>query len=82
MTESLEKGFYEFERKYFSKYFLEKDTDLKWNYYLITKLEKQKRKKNFLLKECVHREQELEQEYKNQWTKIFLFQSRNGRSIS
>ena len=23
MTESLEKGFYEFERKYFSKYFLE-----------------------------------------------------------
>jgi hypothetical protein len=37
---------------------------LKWNYYLITKLEKQKTEKELLLKECVHREQELEQEYK------------------
>lgn len=35
VTESLEKDFYEFERKYFSKYFFREDTDLKWNYYLI-----------------------------------------------
>ena len=37
---------------------------MKWNYYLITKLEKQKTEKELLLKECVHKEQELEQEYK------------------
>jgi len=31
----LEKSFYHFESKYFSKYFFREDTDLKWNYYLI-----------------------------------------------
>ncbi|MDE6362676.1 MAG: hypothetical protein K2L86_00150, partial [Lachnospiraceae bacterium] len=35
MTESLEKDFYKFERKYFSKYFFREDTDLKSNSYLI-----------------------------------------------
>ncbi len=34
-TKDLEKNFYDFERKYFSKYFFREDTDLKWNFYLI-----------------------------------------------
>lgn len=35
VTERLEKDFYDFERRYFSKYFFREDTDLKWNYYLL-----------------------------------------------
>ena len=35
ITKDLEKNFYDFERKYFSKYFFREDTDLKWNFYLI-----------------------------------------------
>lgn len=33
--ENLEDSFYQFEKKFFSKYFFREDTDLKWNYYLI-----------------------------------------------
>lgn len=35
VTKDLEMTFYDFERKYFSKYFFREDTDLKWNFYLI-----------------------------------------------
>ncbi len=34
-TEDLEGSFYQFEKKFFSRYFFREDTDLKWNYYLI-----------------------------------------------
>ena len=34
-AEDLEGSFYKFEKQYFSKYFFQEDTDLKWNYYLI-----------------------------------------------
>ncbi len=33
--EQLEESFYQFEKRFFSKYFFREDTDLKWNYYLI-----------------------------------------------
>ena len=37
--QNLEESFYEFEKKFFSKYFFREDTDLKWNYYLIIIIE-------------------------------------------
>lgn len=40
-SENLESSFYEFEKKYFSKYFFREDTDLKWNYYLIIIVDEQ-----------------------------------------
>lgn len=38
--EQLEESFYQFEKRFFSKYFFREDTDLKWNYYLILIIEK------------------------------------------
>lgn len=35
VAENLETSFYNFERKYFSKYFFREDTDKKWNFYLV-----------------------------------------------
>ena len=35
----LEESFYQFEKRFFSKYFFREDTDLKWNYYLILIIE-------------------------------------------
>lgn len=37
--EQLEESFYQFEKRFFSKYFFREDTDLKWNYYLILIIE-------------------------------------------
>lgn len=33
--DNLDKSFYDFQKKYFSKYFFREDTDLKWNFYLL-----------------------------------------------
>lgn len=37
--EQLEESFYQFEKRFFSKYFFREDTDLKWNYYLVIIIE-------------------------------------------
>ena len=34
ITKNRDKDFYNFERRFFSKYFFREDTDLKWNFYL------------------------------------------------